>query len=88
MIAEPLGRRQAMKTMNVMLLVAALALAACATPQTVLKNPKTEEIEVCGGSSTGSVLGGMIGKAIQEDNDRKCVKELKDNGFIIIKRQE
>lgn len=59
-----------------MVLISLLVLAACATPETILKN-KSGDVVSCGGSSTGSVVGGMIGYSIQKSNDDKCV-----NGYI------
>jgi uncharacterized protein YcfJ len=51
-----------------------LLLAGCATPETVLIGPKGEIIS-CGGSSVGSLTGGMIGYHIQKSLDESCVNE-------------
>jgi hypothetical protein len=67
------------------LITTAFILSACATPQTVLRSPRTGQVEVCGGSTTGFLLGGKIGQAIQEENEKDCVRNLKSNGFTIIK---
>lgn len=65
-----------------------LFLSGCATPTTVLKNPHTGELAVCGGSSVGSVAGGLIGYSIQKSHDEDCVSEHKSNGFGIIKHSD
>lgn len=64
-----------------------LLLAACATPQTILQNKKGDTV-TCGGSSTGSVAGGMIGYGIQKDNDKECVAQYKKQGYKIIKHSD
>ena len=64
-----------------------LLLAACATPQTILQNKKGDTV-ACGGSSTGSVAGGMIGYSIQKDNDKQCIEEHKKKGYKIIKHSD
>jgi phage tail tape-measure protein len=58
-----------------------LALSACTTPTTVLKNSKTGQVHVCGGSADGSMMGGYIGYQIQKANDEDCVKTFKAIGF-------
>lgn len=62
-------------------LALAIALTGCATPTTMLKNPKTGQVAQCGGGMTGSMLGGMIGHNIEKDNDAKCVREYEAQGF-------
>ena len=62
-------------------------VCACATPQTVLKN-NTDKYVTCGGSSVGSVAGGMIGYSIQQDNDKKCIDDFKKQGFVIVKHSD
>lgn len=62
-----------------------LVLAACATQETILQNEKTGEIVTCGGSSVGSVAGGMIGYNIQKSNDQTCVESHLSTGFKVIK---
>jgi len=63
------------------IIIALLALAACTTPATVLKNSKTGQVHVCGGSAGASMMGGLIGYNIQKANDEECVKTFKANGF-------
>jgi len=58
---------------------------ACATPQTVLKNPLTGQVVQCGGGAGGSVAGGAIGYRIQKSNDEKCVESYKEQGFEVIR---
>lgn len=60
-----------------------LVLAACATPKYVLENKKTGQVVVCGGTATGSLVGGLIGHQIQKNNDNDCVADHVRNGFLI-----
>lgn len=69
-------------------LIALIALTACTTPKTVMKNPKTGQIATCGGSSTGSFAGGAIGYHIQKGNDADCVADYTAEGFKTIKVEE
>lgn len=64
-----------------------LALIACSTPKTMLKNPKTGQIESCGGSATGSFVGGAIGYHVQKSNDEKCKSDLMQQGFKVIETE-
>jgi hypothetical protein len=66
----------------------AITLSACATPTTTLKNKKTGQVATCGGSSTGSFVGGAIGYHVQKDNDESCVKTYQKQGFKVIDRTE
>jgi len=66
--------------LNKMILIV-LLLSGCATPVTVLKNPKTGQIERCGGEYSGSLVGGAIGYNIQKGSDDSCVKDFKAQGF-------
>ena len=65
-----------------------LTLSACATPETVLRNPKTADVVTCGGGSVGSVAGGMVGYSIQKSNAEDCVKQHKAQGYVIIKHSD
>lgn len=67
--------------LKIITLFAALALAGCSTPKTMLINQKTGQVESCGGSATGSMTGGVIGYHIQKSNDAKCEADLLANGF-------
>lgn len=58
-----------------------LPLAACATPETVLKNGS--DVKTCGGGYMGSVVGGLPGYYIQTQNDQSCVAELKAQGYKV-----
>lgn len=62
-------------------LMAITFLCACTTPKTMLVNNKTGQIESCGGSATGSMVGGVVGYHIQKSNDAKCEADLLANGF-------
>ena len=67
--------------MKKLILLAALLLTACTTPKTVLKNPETGQVATCGGSATGSLVGGVIGYHIQKGNDSECVSDFMGQGF-------
>lgn len=67
---------------------ALLALSACTTPMTTLKHPKTKQVATCGGSATGSFVGGAIGYHMQKDNDGNCVETYKKQGFEVIETKE
>jgi len=71
--------------MKYLILMSALFLTACSTPKTMLKNPKTGQIESCGGSATGSMVGGVIGYHVQKSNDLQCKADLMEQGFEPIK---
>lgn len=62
-------------------MVPLLLLSACATPETVLKHPKTGQTAICGGSTTGSMVGGMIGYHIEKGYDDNCVADHIALGF-------
>lgn len=59
-----------------------LMLAACTTPQTVLKNQKTGQIAICGGNISSSFAGGAIGYHMQKSNDEDCVNTYVGEGFV------
>lgn len=67
---------------------ALFALAACTTPMTTLKNKKNGQVVTCGGSATGSFVGGAIGYHIQKDNEKECVDTYKKQGFDVIETKE
>ncbi len=69
-------------------LFALLTLAACATPITTLKHPKTKQIATCGGDSTASMAGGLIGYNIQQNSDARCVESYEKEGFKVIGRSK
>ncbi len=58
-----------------------ILISGCSTPKVMLKNPKTGQIESCGGSATGSLVGGVIGYQMQKSNDLKCEADLLSLGF-------
>lgn len=62
-------------------LILPLVLCACTTPKTMLKNPQTGQVVDCGGSATGSMVGGVIGYHIQKSNDSDCVVDYQRQGF-------
>ena len=70
--------------MKKLAVLALLALGACTTPKTVLKNDNGDVV-TCGGSATGSLVGGMIGYSIERDNDDKCVKDYIEQGYEPVK---
>ena len=69
--------------MKKIVLIAALMLTGCATPMTMLKNPKTGQVVKCGGSTTGSMVGGVIGYQIQKKNDLDCAYDYQKMGFEV-----
>jgi len=69
-----------MKTILIMAL-AIIGLTACSTPKVMLKNEKTGQVVSCGGSATGSLVGGVIGYHIQKSNDSQCEADYLANGF-------
>lgn len=58
-----------------------LGIAACTTPKTILKHPETKQVVTCGGSATGSLVGGVIGYHIQKSNDASCESDYMSQGF-------
>ncbi len=66
---------------TILTIIACLSLSACTTPQMIMKNPHTGQVQVCGGNSTASITGGMIGYHFQLKDDEKCVDTLKKQGF-------
>lgn len=67
--------------MKKLAIIALIGLSSCATPQTLLRHPQTGQMAACGGSSAGSMAGGMIGYEIQKSNDRDCVSNYLAQGF-------
>lgn len=68
--------------------IAVLSVSACSTPKTVLKNQKTGQVVSCGGSATGSLVGGVIGYHIQKSNDSQCSQDYMENGFDVVSTTE
>ena len=64
-------------------IAAVTSLTACTTPATTLKHPTTGQVARCGGSATGSMVGGVLGYHIQKSNDTTCVSEYQQQGFKI-----
>lgn len=62
--------------------VIALGLAGRATPVTYLKNPKTGEVETCGGGIGGLGVVALAGYSIENNHDDQCVKNYEATGFI------
>lgn len=69
-------------------IVLMLSAAACSTPKTVLKNPQSGQVAICGGSATGSMVGGVIGYHIQKSNDSDCVSTYLEQGFARVSQPE
>jgi len=65
-------------------LLLTLSLTACSTPKTVLKHPETKQVATCGGSATGSMVGGVLGYHIEKANDASCVSDYTSQGFKVI----
>ena len=60
----------------------AMSLAACTTPSTMLRNPQTGQVVSCGGNTSSSLAGGLIGYSIQQGSDQKCVQDYAAQGFV------
>ncbi len=75
-----------MRIRILILIGSSLLISSCATPQTILS--KGHDVVVCGGSSVGSVAGGLIGYSIQKSNDEKCVQDHKADGYVISKHSD
>ena len=63
--------------MKKIIILAAISLTACTTPVTDLSNPKSGQIQRCGGQMSSSVLDYWINKSNASD----CVEHYKQNGF-------
>lgn len=61
--------------------ISVIMLAGCSTPMTVLKHPDTGRVVKCGGSATGSVLGGMIGYGIAKNMAEECTAARQREGY-------
>lgn len=59
----------------------ALALSGCATPRTVLVHDKTGQIAICGGSATGSLVGGVVGYQMEKASAAECVSDHIEAGY-------
>lgn len=66
-------------------LVIALLLAGCTTPLTTLRGPDGRT-ESCGGNTSSSVAGGVVGYHIQKEADRRCVELLRNQGYEVVSR--
>jgi hypothetical protein len=66
-------------------LVAVLGLslpaAGCTTPVTMLKNDANGQVARCGGDTSSSIAGGLIGYTIQKNSDERCVQDYQAQGF-------
>jgi len=47
----------------------------------MLKNDATGQIARCGGSSSGFMVAGLIGRSIQEQDDEQCARNFEAQGF-------
>jgi len=56
-------------------------LAGCATPVVMLKHDATGQIVRCGGGTTGSIAGGLIGHNLEKSSDAACVRDFEARGF-------
>ncbi len=74
-----------MNTKHCFFIIILFAVAGCSTPRIMLKNAKTGQIVSCGGSATGSMVGGAIGYHIQKSNDIECKVAYIEAGFEVIK---
>jgi hypothetical protein len=58
-----------------------LTVTGCTTPVTMLKNDATGQIARCGGDTSSSIAGGLIGYSIQKGSDEDCVRDYQSQGF-------
>ena len=65
-----------------------LVLVGCTTPKVMLKSEDTGQVVSCGGSATGSMVGGVIGYHIQKSNDAQCEADYLAEGFKRVKSTE
>lgn len=63
--------------MKKLIILTALILQSCTTPETVLKNDKTGQVVRCG----GNVAYAGILYPFMVSADKKCVADFKDEGF-------
>jgi Short C-terminal domain len=61
--------------------VLTMVLASCTTPAVFLKNETDGQIARCGGGTTGSMAGGLIGYNIEKSNDEECVRDFEAKGY-------
>jgi hypothetical protein len=62
-------------------LAALLALGACTTPQTDLRDTRTGAVQQCGGNLSSSILLGPAGYWFQRYDDSQCVKRAEAMGL-------
>jgi hypothetical protein len=67
------------------LAVVLISGAACTTPSTMLRNPQTGQIMSCGGNTSSSLAGGLIGYSIQKSTDEQCVANYMSQGFAPVR---
>ncbi len=67
------------------LFVSLTVLSGCTTPRTMLRNPTTGQVQTCGGDTTSSLAGGLIGYSIQQNADADCVAAFTAQGFVRIR---
>lgn len=61
--------------------ISLIALTACTTPITTLKNDKTGETRTCGGHNHLSWVMGVPGYYQQKAEDAECVSSNLENGY-------
>lgn len=71
-------------TLTMMLLL----VSACTTPKTVLKNEDTGQVMTCGGNTTSSLFGGVVGYYVQKSSDSDCKADFLEQGFVVVKSDE
>jgi hypothetical protein len=69
---------------KILFIATLLFVAGCTTPMTTLRHPKSQQVVTCGGSATGSMVGGVVGYHIQKSNDTDCVTNFEKQGFAVI----
>lgn len=64
-------------------IVLLMLLSGCATPVTAMR--KGDSVVTCGGSASGSAIGGYIGYNIQKSHDKDCVDNYAAQGYVVAK---
>ena len=61
-----------------------MLVCGCATPVTMLENPKNGAVVRCGGDRSGAMAGGLIGYSLQSDDAAQCVQDYSMHGYRVI----
>jgi hypothetical protein len=59
-------------------------LLGCATPVTMLENPKNGAVARCGGDRSGAMAMGLYGYHLQSEDAARCVQDYSMQGYRVI----